>query len=220
MLFVHEVHSVMGKHEFDFRDRVQEDYAPAVAKDDDSRLLWYLHMAHGSGEAYAAITITALADSAAWERFNERLRYGDLSSWLTDVSAMRWGCVSSLLVSTEWSPLGDLSLAAVPVTGDHPLTLIREDTIEGPGVAAALGAARRPEEKNDILRPFAAFRPAFGLDESVKVLYRVAEQDTFAAAYDVDLGWGDWAGSLTPTMPDNCTGAGRFLHPTSWSPMS
>ena len=43
MLFVHDVHAVMGERELDFEDSVRAEYAPAVGADDDSRLLWYLN---------------------------------------------------------------------------------------------------------------------------------------------------------------------------------
>ena len=90
MLFVHDVHAVMGERELEFEDSVRGEYAPLVATDDDSRLLWYLNSTHGAGEAYKVVTLTAVRDGAAWERLVERLRRGDLSAWNSRAEAMRY----------------------------------------------------------------------------------------------------------------------------------
>ena len=58
MLFVHDVHAVMGERELEFEDALRDAYAATVA-DDDTRLLWYFNSTHGAGEAYKVVTITA-----------------------------------------------------------------------------------------------------------------------------------------------------------------
>ena len=220
MLFVHDVHVVMGDHEFEFEDAVRQEYAPAIA-DDDTRLLWYLYATHGSGDAYHAVTITALRDGAAWDRLVERLRYGDLSDWSTRVAALRYSSSSSLLVSTDWSPLADLDLAEVPAgPTDHQVALYREDTLVGPGIQSTLAAAAQPGRHDDILSVTAAFRPALGVDGVAQVLYRVAADERWETAFGTDTGWHDWSGSLTPTVPDGVHGSGRSLRTTSWSPLA
>jgi len=218
MLFVHDVHAVIGEREFEFRDLVQEQYAPNVA-DDDTRLLWYLHSSHGSGEAYHAVMITAVRDGAAWERLCERLRYGALSSWLTEASTMRYGSTSTLLVATPWSPFAQVDLESIPITGDNPVRVYREDILRGPGVVDAVGASSVTADPGDILRPVAAFEPALGSGDEVRILYGVAPFETFAPSFGADAGWGDWPGSLTPTLPDRCSGTGRYVQTTPWSPL-
>ena len=220
MLFVHDVYSVIGEHEFDFQDAFRNEYLPVVA-DDDTRVLWYLYASHGSGEAYNAYTVTAVRNGTAWERLAQRLRYGDLADWYMRVSAMRYAASTSLLVATDWSPLADVDLDAIPV-GDveHPVGLFREDTLEGDGVDAALSnsPALRGND-DDILTCRAAFRPAMGADTMVRVLYRVAAPERLAPAFGADSGFNDWPGSLTPTLPDGVRGAGRYIKSTSWSPI-
>jgi hypothetical protein len=222
MLFVHDVHVVTGEHEFAYEDLVRDEYVPAVS-DDDTRLLWFLHSTHGSGDAYHIVTITAVRDGAAWDRLVERLRYGDLSELSTRMAALRYTLSSSLLVSTDWSPLGGLELTEVPTQpADHPVSLYREDTLKGPGVAATLAsAASRPAEADDVLTVTAAFQPAWSSDREAKVLYRIAvDSDRWTSAFGTDTGWQDWRGSLTPTVPDGVHGSGRMLRTTSWSPLS
>ena len=122
MLFVHDVHVVMGEHEFAYEDVMREEYVPGVA-DDDTRVLWFLHSTHGSGNAYHIITITAMRDGAAWDRFVERQRYGDLSDVSTRMAALRYTLSSSLLVSTDWSPLRDARSGGRSPSADRPFRL-------------------------------------------------------------------------------------------------
>ncbi len=221
MLFVHDIHVVMGEHEFAYEDAMRDEYLPAVA-DDDTRMLWFLHATHGSGDAYHIVTITAVRDGAAWDRLVERVRYGDLSELSTRLAALRYTLTSSLLVSTDWSPLHELDLIGVPTQpADHPVSLYREDTISGPAVASTLAvAASRSGEADDILAVTAAFQPAWGGDRQARVLYRIAaDSDRWTVAFGTDTGWRDWSGSLTPTVPAGVHGSGRMLRTTSWSPL-
>ncbi|MGD0393520.1 MAG: hypothetical protein ABSC41_12860 [Acidimicrobiales bacterium] len=51
VLFVHEVHSVVGKGAAGFEDAYRDGWMPMLAKSSDARLLWYFDHAHGSGPA-------------------------------------------------------------------------------------------------------------------------------------------------------------------------
>jgi hypothetical protein len=222
VLIVHDVYAVIGEREFEFEDAVRAEYAPAIA-DDDTRLLWYLYSSHGAGNAYFVVMLTAVRDGAALERLSDRLRYGDLAEWHTRVSAMRYSAVSSLLVPADWSPIAELDLASVAV-GDveHPVAVVREDTLEGRGVHEMLAnsaANPRAADDADVLTLEAAFRSAFDSDRMVRMLYRVAEPDRWTPTFAADSGWDDWPGSLTPRVPDGIQGSGRYLRTTSWSPM-
>lgn len=221
MLFVHDAYVVIGEREFDFEDAVREGYASAIA-DDDTRLVWYLQSVHGSAEGYLVVMVTALRDGAAWERLVDRLRYGDLASYATHIAAMRYNARSTLLVQADWTARPDLDLASVPVGDiDHPTALFREDILEGRGINAALSAlASRPAHVDDVLTFEAAFRPALDLDTAVRVMYRIPDKERFTAAWASAAGWGDWSGSLTPTLPKDVRGEGRYLRSTRWSPMS
>lgn len=131
MLFLHEVHSVVGEHEEDFEDAFREGWMPLLADspDADARLLWYLNQAHGSGPAYNVVTVTAVRDGAAWERLASSLTDGPLSDWRRSVDAMRHRVEGKLLVPVDWSPLQAVDLDAVPVDGaPHELSLYMEDT--------------------------------------------------------------------------------------------
>lgn len=222
MLFVHDVHAVMGERELEFEDALRSEYAARVA-DDDTRLLWYLNSTHGAGEAYKVVTITAVRDGAAWERLADRLRRGDLSAWASRAESMRYGCTSTLMAATAWSPLV-LDLSQVPTDPlTHDVAVYREDTLEGSGVptlvGTALGAVSGSAAGDAVLTCVAAFEPALTPGTTVQLLYRVTDQAHWAPAFGLDANWDDWPGSLTPTLPDRVRGSSRILRTTSWSPL-
>lgn len=129
MLLIHEVHRVVGAREDEFESAYRDGWMPALATDDDARLLWYCNHIHGSGPAYQTVTITGVADGAAWERLAHRIHDGDLKQWIRDVDELRYGVTAKLLRPAPWSPIQDVDLASVPTTpGDHELTIYMEDT--------------------------------------------------------------------------------------------
>ena len=67
MLFLHETHRVVGTREDDFEAAYREGWMPTLAQDNNARLLWYANHAHDTGLAYNVVTITGIADGAAWE---------------------------------------------------------------------------------------------------------------------------------------------------------
>ena len=129
MLFMHEVHAVIGEQEHEFEAAYREGWMPLLAEGDDARLLWYLNHAHGSGPAYHVVTITAIRDGAAYERLAERLRRGDLHDWSRAVGALRHEVHGKMLLPVYWSPIQEIDLATVPADGsEHELSLYMEDT--------------------------------------------------------------------------------------------
>jgi hypothetical protein len=129
VLFLHEVHEVRGTREEEFEAAYRDTYLPALARDADARLLWYLHHAHGSGPAYHFVTITAVRDGAAYERLALRVQQGDLQSWAGHLDELRHTVTSKVLLSVPWSPMAGLQLEDVPTTlTDHELSLYMEDT--------------------------------------------------------------------------------------------
>jgi hypothetical protein len=128
MLFLHEVHRMVGAREKEFEEAYQR-WMAALAVDDDARLLWFLHHAHGTGPSYQAVTITGLADGAAWERLAQRVHRGDLQDWAREVDTYRHDVEARLLLALPFSPL-DVELAAVPTDSRrHDPSLFMEDTM-------------------------------------------------------------------------------------------
>ncbi|HWW54705.1 MAG TPA: hypothetical protein VNY84_13090 [Acidimicrobiales bacterium] len=130
-LYLHEVHRVMGAKEDEFEAAYRDpgEWMDRLAGSDEARLLWYLDHAHGAGPSYQVVTITAVADGAAWERLARRVQSGDLADWAARTDALRHDTTGKLLLPVDWSPLQDLDLNSIPGTPqDHEPTLYMEDT--------------------------------------------------------------------------------------------
>ncbi len=129
MLFLHEVHTVAGRHEDEFEAAFRDAWMPTLARDDDARLLYFLRLAHGTGRAYHLVTITALRDGAAYERLVTRVQRGDLRGWAADVDLLRHEVAGKLLVPVDWSPMQDLDLTTIAADGrEHEPALYMEDS--------------------------------------------------------------------------------------------
>ncbi len=129
MLFIHEVHQVVGAKEDEFESAYREGWMPTLAKDDDARLLWYMNHAHGSGVSYNVVTITAVRDGAAWERLARRIQQGDLQDWARETDTYRHDVTGKILLPVYWSRIQEVDFAEVPADGaEHELSLFMEDT--------------------------------------------------------------------------------------------
>jgi hypothetical protein len=129
MLLLHEVHTVVGRHEDEFEDAFRKGWMGALGDDADARLLYYLKLAHGTGRAYHHTSITAFANGDAYERVARRIQSGDLRGWAADVDGMRHEVKGKLLLPVDWSPMGDLDLSTVPTDGrEHDPALYMEDS--------------------------------------------------------------------------------------------
>jgi hypothetical protein len=174
LLFLHEIHEVVGAREEEFEASFRRTWLPALARDGDARLLYFLHHAHGSGPSYQVVTITAIRDGSAWERLAERVSGGDLAGWAQDLDRLRHDVSAKLLVPLPWSPLREVDLAAVPVADEeHDPTLFMEDTVwpfesqleeyvRKSGSHYAAEMARAGAAGRSLLRVEAGFRTAFG----------------------------------------------------------
>ncbi len=129
MLFLHETHTVIGAREDEFEAAYREGWMPTLAKQDEARLLWYTNHAHGTGMSYNVVTITGIADGAAWERLARRAQIGDLQPWMHELDNLRHEVRGKILLPVEWSPLQTVDLGSVPTDcATHPLTMFMEDT--------------------------------------------------------------------------------------------
>jgi hypothetical protein len=170
MLFLHEVHEARGACEKELEAAFREELMPALASGDDARLLYFLHLAHGSGPSYRVVTITAVRDGAAYGRLVRRVDSGDLRSFSVRVDRLRHDVRGKLLLPLPWSRLRDVDLDAVPtVAAEHEPTLFMEDTVwpdegklEEYVERSGSHYAREMRDRGEILTVEAAFRTAFG----------------------------------------------------------
>jgi hypothetical protein len=129
VLFVHEVHTVVGTDAARFEEAYRDGWMPMLAKGPDARLLWYFDHAHGSGPAYRVVTVTGVEDGASWLRLAERMASGDLQTWARHLDGLQHRSHGRILTALEWSPSVG-SLADVPTEpGEHESTIYMEDTM-------------------------------------------------------------------------------------------
>jgi hypothetical protein len=129
MLFMHETHRVKGKEAAAFESLYRHEWMPRLATTDGARLVWYLNHAMGSGPAYQVVTVTAMADGAAWEELAARMVDGDLRDLCERMDGCRYESEGKIVVPVSWSALQEVDLAAVPTDGrEHELSLYMQDT--------------------------------------------------------------------------------------------
>jgi hypothetical protein len=169
MLFLHEVHRLVGTRWRDFEAAMRDDFRAVLARGDDARLLWYFHQAHGTGLSYTVVTITAFASAQAWYEFARRVQLGDLQGFATELDGLRHSVDGKLLLPTPWSPMQDVDFARIDgAPADHEPSLYMEDTgwpFEGKldEYVQALGEWYAPMVANSALIDVQAFlQPAHG----------------------------------------------------------
>jgi hypothetical protein len=129
VLFIHEVHKVVGKSADRFEDAYRAGWMPLLAQDNDARLVWYLDLAHGSGPSYRAVTVTAVKDGAAWQRVADRVAGGDLRTWARHLDGLQHESRGRIMVPLPWSP-SPPALSDIPTEPvDHEPTMYMEDTM-------------------------------------------------------------------------------------------
>ncbi|HZR71074.1 MAG TPA: hypothetical protein VFB01_18695 [Burkholderiales bacterium] len=207
MLFVHEEHEVRGRREKEFEAAVRDEWRPALARDDDARLLYFLHHAHGSGPSYRVVTITAVKDGAAWERLVRRIDGGDLRDAVRRLDELRYDAHAKVLVPLPWSKLQQVRFGDLPgALAEREPTLFMEDTVwpdagklEDYVERSGSHYAREMRERGEILTVEASFRTAYGAGRRREV---ILWQKVVRADFLVPL--------LTREVPD------RFREPGTW----
>jgi hypothetical protein len=233
MLFLHELHTVAGPHEDAFEAAYRDRWMPVLAETDDTRLLWFLRLAFGTGRAYQVVTITALRDGAAYERLARRVQVGDLRAWAADLDRTRHEVRGKVLLPVEWSPLQEVDLATVAVDGAaHEPTLYMEDSawphearLDDSLEKARTHYAPSLEERSErsLLTLQACFQAALGAPRRREVVLwqRVDYPERLPALFTRDLppevrAPGTWMHDALEVRDD---WESRLLRSATWSPM-
>src|SRR6266403_363656 len=105
MIYVHEVHEVLGGKMEEFGDAVRREWRPLVEDGERARLLWFWQLTHGTGASYQAVSITAVRDWATWGELvgDPRLRAWQQRGW-----ALRREVTAKVLLPVAWSPLREV----------------------------------------------------------------------------------------------------------------
>ncbi|HVJ97618.1 MAG TPA: hypothetical protein VNC41_12385 [Acidimicrobiia bacterium] len=233
MLLLHEVHIVAGRHEDEFEAHVRDGWMKRLGDTDDTRLLYYLKLAHGTGRAYHHVTITALRDGNAYETLARRVQDGDLRSWAAAADGMRHEVRGKVLLPVDWSPTREVELSTVPADGrEHEPALYMEDSawpheakLDDYLVAARTHYAPSLENRTErsLLTLLGVFQAALGAARRREVVLwqRVDFPDRLPALFTHELparvkGPGTWMHDALDVRDD---WESRLLRSTSWSPL-
>jgi hypothetical protein len=189
MIYVHEVHEVVGGKTEEFGDAVRRQWRPLLEADGHARLLWFWHLTHGTGPSYQAVSITAVRDWATWGALVERSasdpRFGD---WQRHVWTLRREVTAKVLLPVPWSPLADVDLAAAAVERevDTPAMYLHDTGWPFSGkleaYVEALGSVFYPQTRRArMISVVACWRtaPGTGRHHEVVLLQRIEDWEQF-----------------------------------------
>jgi hypothetical protein len=236
MLLLHEVHTVAGKQEEAFDAAYRDELLPTLGQTtEDSRLLFFLRLAHGSGRAYTVISIIGCRDAAAWSALADRIREGDLAPWSAKVDAMRHEHEAKIVTPVSWSPLQRYDLASVPTTAEsHETSLFMEDTawpfagglgayLQKAGTLYSSQLAEQKESGRGIIELEAAYQPVFGSHRTTEVVLwqRIVNHQAllYLLAHDLPpkaTAPGTW---MHDALEVRDQWESRILRSASWSPL-
>ncbi len=130
MLFLHELHEVVGKREEEFEALIRDEWMPRLARSRGARLLYFLHHAHGSGASYRVVTITAIRDGACWGELVREVADGPLRALAESLDRLRHDVRAKILIPLPWSPVQQIGFDEIPSDGrSHELSIFMEDTV-------------------------------------------------------------------------------------------
>jgi len=190
MIFLHEVHEVVGGRMDEFGEAVRREWRPLVEDGEGARLLWFWQLAHGTGPSYQAVSITAVRDWATWGALVARGASDPrFQAWQRRVWMLRREVTAKLLLPVAWSPLPDADLAD-PLPDrevETPAMYLHDTGWPFPGkledYVAALGSVFWPQTRRSRMISVAAcwtVAPGTGRHHEVVLLQRIEDWDQFS----------------------------------------
>jgi len=190
MIYLHEVHDVVGGKMHEFGEAFRTEWRPIIEKTGRARLLWYWELTHGTGPSYQAVSITAIRDWTAWGELVHAAHHdADAQAWQRRVWTLRREVTTKLLMPTAWSPLQDVDLAtsAPDRDVDAPALYLHDTGWPFPGkleeYVAALGSIFYPQTRNARMISVAAcwtVAPGTGRHHEVVLLQKIENWDLFS----------------------------------------
>jgi len=187
MVFVHEVHEVVGGKMEEFGDAVRTVWRPLVEEQRQARLLWFWELAHGTGASYQAVSLTAVRDWAAWGDLVARAV--EFRDWRRRVATLRREVTAKILLPADWSALANVDLEAEPTARevDRPALYLHDTGWPFPGqleaYVDALGAVFLPQTRQTRMISVVGcwtVAPGTGRHHEVVLLQRIEDWPRFS----------------------------------------
>jgi hypothetical protein len=130
MFFVHEVHALDPSATEAFETALRDDWVPALANDDGMRVVWSARSMPPAISYPEIVTLTAVTDGAALERFGERKRGGDLRDRSAELDRRRRGHTIRVMAGLEGFNPYTVELGELPlVRSDAPSEMYIHDFV-------------------------------------------------------------------------------------------
>jgi hypothetical protein len=228
MIYVHEVHDLVGGKVDEFGDAVRRQWRPLVEETGEARLLWFWHVAHGTGPSYQAVSITAVRDWATWGALVARAaadpRFRD---WDRRVWTLRREVTAKVLLPTPWSPLRDTDGAAATPDRevDAPAMYLHDTGWPFPGkleeYVEALGTILHPQTQRSRMISIAAcwtVAPGTGRHHEVVILQRIEDWERFSRLFTYGEQGAQRGGWMEVGLRYRDRWESKLLRCASWSP--
>jgi hypothetical protein len=113
LFYVHNIHSITSGKAEAYEAALRERWASAVAREPGMRLAWCARSMPGAISFPEIITLTAIADGAALERYGERVRAGDLHDDAVALAGLRDELTTRVFTPLAFNPL-TVDIDAIP----------------------------------------------------------------------------------------------------------
>ena len=191
MIYVHEVHEVLGGKMEEFGDAMRTQWQPLLEDGGAARLLWFWELAHGTGPSYQAVSLAAVRDWASWGALVARAAAdGRWKEWARRAGTLRREVTAKILLPAPWSPLGEVDLGAAPSErrAGPPALYLHDTGWPFPGkldeYVAALGSVFYPQTLGTkMISVVACFTvaPGTGRHHEALILQRIEDWERFSA---------------------------------------
>ena len=189
MIYLHEIHEVLGGKMEEFGDAMRTQWRPLLEDGGHAKLLWYWHLTHGTGPSYQAVSISAVRDWAAWGELVARAASdARWKEWQRRAWTLRRELTTKLLLPTSWSPLAvDLSVETPAREVETPGLYLHDTGWPFSGkldeYVEALGSIFYPQTKNARMISVSAcwtVAPGTGRHHEVVLLQRIEDWEQFS----------------------------------------
>ena len=228
MLFLHEVHDVVGGKMDELGEAVRGEWRPLVEERHEARLLWFWHLTHGTGPSYQAVSITAVRDWQTWGALVERSASDPrFAEWRRRVWTLRREVTRKLLVPVAWSPLQEVDLADAARGSDAeaPALYLHDTGWPFTGkldeYVAALGSVFYPQTQRSKMISVAAcwtVAPGTGRHHEVVLLQRIEDWEQFSRLLTRGEQGAQRGGWMEEGLRYRDRWESKLLRCTRWSP--
>jgi NIPSNAP len=228
MIYLHEVHEIVGGKMDEFGDAVRREWRPLVEEGGRARLLWFWQLTHGTGPSYQAVSITAVRDWSTWGTLVDAAAHDSrFQAWQRRAGTLRREVTAKILLPTAWSPLQDVDLdtAAPDREVETPALHLHDTGWPFPGkrdeYVNALGTIFYPQTRHAKMISVVAcwtVAPGTGRHHEVVLLQKIEDWEQFSRLLTNGEQGAQRGGWMEEGLRYRDRWESKLLRCTKWSP--